>query len=113
MLSEAVSKFLGIEEPPVHPEHEPRNRFSQPEWDKFMGEKEDGISIGNIAPMFRYLYAKIEMLEQRLDATAPQLRPQPFVHPAFPYENPRAPAETEAMLNHMADVHLTPTKEKK
>lgn len=25
---------------------------------------------------------------------------------------PRTPAETEAMLNHMADVHLTPTAEK-
>lgn len=42
------------------------------------------------------------------------VRPAPqFLRPAFPYENPRTPAETEAMLNHMADVHLTPTAEKK
>lgn len=39
--------------------------------------------------------------------------PQHFLRPAFPYENPRTTAETEAMLNHMADVHLTPTEEKK
>jgi hypothetical protein len=76
MLSEAVSKFLGIEELPVHPDEEPRSRFCQPPWEAFMGEKYDAATIGQIAPMLRYLYAKIEMLEQKLDARV--TRPQHF-----------------------------------
>jgi hypothetical protein len=49
---------------------------------------------------------------EELTGPTPAERAARFIHPAFPYENPRTPAETEAMLNHMADVHLTPTAEK-
>lgn len=39
--------------------------------------------------------ADLLLLKKMIDAALPQQ--QPFVPPAFPYENPRTPAETEAM----------------
>lgn len=45
---------------------EPKNQFANPHWDNLMKGGDLPVPYNEMPTMLRYLYAKIEMLEERL-----------------------------------------------